>query len=177
MLNLCLQVQNDLEHLKNLLSGQITVDSSLISNLFSPEDQLSSLFGSGTSSPGAGIDILGRLTPTGSGGGGGGMGGAKLPIGMELSPSGAGGGGADNFILTSPSRGPDGSSAMADEPPFDLLGEDDELAMAAPSDGGGLRKQESVLNTPNDILNTPVVFQGDINESPFMRSIRKSMKK
>lgn len=43
-------VQKDLDNLKDLLSGQVTFDSSLISSLFSPEDPLPNLFsGNGSS--------------------------------------------------------------------------------------------------------------------------------
>ena len=152
------------------------MDSSLISNLFSPEEPLSTVF-SGASPPGPSVDFMSRLTSNAAGGGAG-LGGARLPIGMELSPSGSGAGGADNFTLTSPSRGPDGSSEdMA--PPFDILGEDDELAMAPPAVASAAassdaRRQESVLNTPS--LNTPVVSYG-ANDSPFLKSISKMSKK
>ena len=138
---------------------------------------------SGASPPGPSVDFLGRLTSNAAAGGGAGLGGARLPIGMELSPSGSGAGGADNFILTSPSRGPDGSSEdMA--PPFDILGEDDELAMAPPAVASAAassdaRRQETVLNTPSlntPSLNTPVVSYGR-DDSPFLKSISKMSKK
>jgi len=173
------KVHNDLEHLKSILSGQITVDSSLITNLFSPEEPLSTVFSGNTPPGGLDFGALGRLD----------SGGAKLPIGME-SPSHhltlpiTQGENPAADILTSPSRGHDVAPDLFDIEADDDLAASDVMAVAATTSanaGSGLETRNSrqpdtagLLNTPNDILNTPVVFA---SESPFFKSIRKNIKK
>lgn len=59
-------MQKDLDNLKEMLSGQITFDTNILSNLFNPEEPLASYFGAASS---ANNDFLN----------------SKLPLGLENS--------------------------------------------------------------------------------------------
>jgi len=63
-------MQKDLDNLKEMLSGQITFDTNILSNFFSPDEPLASYFASNSSS-----DMLNQ----------------KLPLGLETSNDATGG--------------------------------------------------------------------------------------
>ena len=173
--------QKDLDHLKDMMSNHVTVDSSLISNLFSPEEPLSTVFAGSSSN----ADFLNSLNPA--------AGLSKLPIGMETNDStnaaaGASpsrlsipGDDASSFGLTSPSRQP----GIDDQPSlFELTDFDgDDLntplveSVTTPGSSKPTIKTNLVPANNDDMssLNTPVVY-GDYQDSPFMKSLRNKKK-
>ena len=179
-------VQKDLDHLKDMLSGQITLDSSLISNLFNPDESLASLFGNpdlnlGPFSPSS-------LNPTSS------SSGLLQPLEMEIPATKD----AVNAIITSasaaqPSPGHIYTQANVpeDQPPlfeFDDIDDMDEHIDVGGGDTTGEKQKTSSRNNisiskipvmKNDdlSLNTPLISSGDDQDNPLIRSIMNRKKK
>ena len=179
-------VQKDLDHLKDMLSGQITLDSSLISNLFNPDESLSSLFGNpdlnlGPFSPSS-------LNPTSS------SSGLLQPLEMETPATKD----AVNAIITSasaaqPSAGNIYTQAnvLEDQPPlfeFEDIDDMDEHIDVGGGDAAGEKQKTSSRNNisiskipimKNDdlSLNTPLISSGDDQDNPLIRSIINRKKK
>ena len=182
-------VQKDLDHLKDMLSGQITLDSSLISNLFNPDESLSSLFGNlGNSDLNLGAFSPTTLNPTSS------SSGLLQPLEMETPASKD----AVNAIITSasaaqPSAGGIYTQAnvLDDQPPlfeFEDIDDMDEHIDVGGGETGGEKPKPSSRNNisinkipimKNDdlSLNTPLISSGDDQDNPLIRSIMNRKKK
>ena len=179
-------VQKDLDHLKDMLSGQITLDSSLISNLFNPDESLSSLFGNpdlnlGPFSPSS-------LNPTSS------SSGLLQPLEMETPATKD----AVNAIITSasaaqPSAGNIYTQAnvLEDQPPLFEFEDIDDMDEHIDVGGGDVTGEKQKTSSRNNIsiskipvmknddlsLNTPLISSGDDQDNPLVRSIKNRMKK
>ena len=179
-------VQKDLDHLKDMLSGQITLDSSLISNLFNPDESLSSLFANpdlnlGPFSPSS-------LNPTSS------SSGLLQPLEMETPATKD----AVNAIITSASASQPSpgniytqANVLEDQPPlfeFEDIDDMDEHIDVGGGDTAGEKQKPSSRNNisiskipiiKNDdlSLNTPLISSGDDQDNPLIRSIMNRKKK
>ena len=182
-------VQKDLDHLKDMLSGQITLDSSLISNLFNPDESLSSLFGNlGNSDLNLGAFSPTTLNPTSS------SSGLLQPLEMETPASKD----AVNAIITSasaaqPSAGGIYTQAnvLDDQPPLfefeDIDDMDEHIDVGGGETGGEKQKPSSrnnisiskipIMKNDDLSLNTPLISSGDDQDNPLIRSIMNRKKK
>jgi len=175
-------VQKDLDHLKDLLSGQITLDSSLISNLFNPDESLSALF--------AGQDLnLGAFSPPTS----------SSPLNvpgilqsLEMeTPSSKG---ATSGIISTAASTTRQQAAqedyvqqqdeLDDEPTlFEFADIDDIDVVSQESENRGEKQKHSrgiKMNlVPNEdlSLNTPLISSGDDQDNPLLKSIMNRKKK
>ena len=176
-------VQKDLDHLKDMLSGQITLDSSLISNLFNPDESLSALFGTqdlnlGPFSP----PTVNQSSSTA----------VLQPLEMEMPTSKD----AANLAISSVSAAQQpvaqayiqNSNELDDQPPlfeFDDINDMDEqidVVSPAPENTGEKQKNTRTIRMPiitNDdlSLNTPLISSGDDQDNPLLKSIINRKKK
>ena len=175
-------VQKDLDHLKDMLSGQITLDSSLITNLFNPDESLATLF--------AGQDLnLGAIGSPPSG-----TSGNLPPLEMEVPTSKS-----ELSGIISPGAVPTQQQQAAigqylqqheeleeDQPTLFELADIDELDVVGTESGsnkGEKQKANRSMKIPivpsDDLsLNTPLISSlGDYQDNPLLKSINKGKKK
>ena len=184
-------VQKDLDHLKDMLSGQITLDSSLISNLFNPDESLSSLFAgqdlnfgafsppttTSPSNPSTGIlQSLEMETPTSK---------ENSALSGIISP------GALTTTQTQPAAAHQvyvqQQDELEDQPNlFEFADIDDDIDVVGQgtTENAGEKQKHSRGSSSTGIkmnlvpqedlsLNTPLISSGDDQDNPLLRSIRK----
>lgn len=176
-------VQKDLDHLKDMLSGQITLDSSLISNLFNPDESLSALFGTQD------LNLGPFSPPTVSQSSSSGV---LQPLEMEMPTS------RDAALLAissaSAAQEPEAqayiqnSNELDDQPPLfefaDIDDMDEQIDVVSPTPANTGEKQKNTrtirmpMITNDDLsLNTPLISSGDDQDNPLLKSIINRKKK
>ena len=183
-------VQKDLDHLKDMLSGQITLDSSLISNLFNPDESLSSLFSGqdlnlGPFSPptvnqsnqqSTFLQPLEMENPS-----------SKDVTSLMISPAASA---AQQHTAAAAQGYVQNSNDIEDQPPLFEFADIDDMdepieVVEAPTENTTGEKQKNLrsINMPMKrsadslSLNTPMVSSGDDLENPFLKSIINRKKK
>ena len=187
-------VQKDLDHLKEMLSGQITLDSSLISNLFNPDESLSSLFSgqdlnlgpfspsslNPTNSSSAALQSLEMEVPTTR----------DEAMSLMIAPSAAT---ASSQSGTKSYDHQPTTNIEDHEPPLfefdDIDNMDDpiDVVSTVPDVSTGGEKQKKGRNmkmniiqqepSDNYILNTPLISSGDDQDNPLLKSLGARKKK
>ena len=187
-------VQKDLDHLKEMLSGQITLDSSLISNLFNPDESLSSLFSgqdlnlgpfspsslNPTSSSSAALQSLEMEVPTTR----------DEAMSLMIAPSAATAShqsGIKSYDHQHTTNIEDHEPPLFEFEDIDNMDDPIDVVSTVPDVSTGGEKQKKGRNMkmniiqqePSDsyILNTPLISSGDDQDNPLLKSIGARKKK
>ena len=187
-------VQKDLDHLKEMLSGQITLDSSLISNLFNPDESLSSLFSgqdlnlgpfspsslNPTNSSSAALQSLEMEVPTTR----------DEAMSLMIAPSAATAShqsGTKSYDQQPTTNIEDHEPPLFEFDDIDNMDDPIDVVSTVPDVSTGGEKQKKGRNmkmsiiqqepSDNYILNTPLISSGDDQDNPLLKSIGARKKK